>query len=294
MFGSERGTVQREWSRRALAAGLLLPFSAGGTDLPASAIDLGALRKTGTDALAVFDPDKPTDSVAARDASLVTRLNAARTDADALVGTAAKASPNGRVISASRACPSPPSSWRARKNSPTRRPVWRPSRRYGRPIATPSGGAPRSKALRRRRPRASTRRRRHRRPRFRRLTPRPRAFTSTDRAREIALEIVLESTRSAPGRVTARRPSSPRKTASTSLPIGSIVKTQSTSATASRMAGAGFAPSRSVAAIASAERSKVRTVNPALSRFRTMGRPMLPRPTNAIVEMALTLRPRFR
>jgi hypothetical protein len=29
MFGSERGTVQREWSRRALAAGLLLPFFSG-------------------------------------------------------------------------------------------------------------------------------------------------------------------------------------------------------------------------------------------------------------------------
>jgi hypothetical protein len=93
------GLANRAAAANVLAVAVESLQRAGGTDLPASAVEVAALRKAGSDALIVFDPEKPTDTVAARDASLVVRLGAARIIASDLVVAAATAlSERARVL----------------------------------------------------------------------------------------------------------------------------------------------------------------------------------------------------
>jgi hypothetical protein len=98
----------------------------------------------------------------------------------------------------------------------------------------------------------------------------------------VATSIVeLSMTSLVRGEMLARIPPWPVQTSATCLPVGSMVTTASTSATACAMVVAVSPPLARWAARAVGLRSKPMTWWPALSRFAAMGRPMLPRPIRA-------------
>ena len=113
------------------------------------------------------------------------------------------------------------------------------------------------------------------------------ACSATPRA--VSGEMVDESITKVPSGRDASKPSSPRYTASTCLPAGSMVITHSAPLAASWAVSAVFAPSETSAATASFDRSNTVTSCPAFTRLLAIGPPMLPRPIKVIVAIIIPL-----
>ena len=99
---------------------------------------------------------------------------------------------------------------------------------------------------------------------------------------ELAGAIELMSMITEPSDVPSRTPFSPRMAASESAESGTIVMTIGAEAATSAEDEAGFAPSVTISSMAEPTTSKTVSEYPAVMRFLTMGRPMIPRPMNPI------------
>src|SRR5690554_2610044 len=115
------------------------------------------------------------------------------------------------------------------------------------------------------------------------------AAAASATAREVSGAMVEESITRVPAGRAASRPSSPRYTASTCLPAGSMVITHSTPWVAALAESAVLAPSATNVSTAGLDRSKTVTSCPSFSRLEAMGPPMLPRPIKVTFAILLLL-----
>src|SRR5258707_259545 len=123
----------------------------------------------------------------------------------------------------------------------------------------------------------------------------PFSFARSANARDATGEMLLMSMTRSPGCAPAAMPSGPNVTVSTSGAFVTIVTTMSERSATSRGVLATVAPSAFSASAFASVRFVTVTGNPALSAFRAIGSPMIPRPTKPmrclVLSVAIRLRP---